>query len=193
MIVHLVIVLLIFIVVSTAHELSHFFSLRFFGLPVYRLSFGFGPVLFRKALTNGPVQEISFKLLPFTLGTSFDVDNPKFLRLSHWSKIIIFASGSFCNFVLAFIASLFIDYGSALKPSSIPNDLEDITRIFIVLNLLLAIFNLFPLSRFDGGYIFDSIVAKYGARWPHRAIQDVKIITTALLALLVFYLYRFWI
>ena len=87
---YFVVCLILLVVVCVLHELGHMLALRLFRVPIYRLTIGFGPVLFKKRLTNSAIGEIVLKWFPFTLGSAFDGDHPQFQKLGFLPRILIF-------------------------------------------------------------------------------------------------------
>jgi len=70
--------IIILLISSIAHELGHILALLAFGVPVHKLSVGFGPVWCGKNLKGQKIKRIRIKIVPFGLGAAFDGDNPRF-------------------------------------------------------------------------------------------------------------------
>lgn len=132
-----VITLLILGLIIFLHELGHFATAKYFGMPVSEFSIGMGPVIFKK--TKGSTQ-YSLRLIPIGGFVSIDgmieasrddKDFEKFTDeeieeynkngfMSHpkYQKIIVLSAGVIMNFATAFIAailySLFVGKGFEL-------------------------------------------------------------------------------
>ncbi len=193
MLIHWIVVFLVFLVTSIAHELGHMLTLLAFRIPIHRLKFGFGPVIWGKNFKNSVVKRLRIGLFPFGVGAGFDGDHLKFKLLGFWAKIFVFFSGTLLNLIIAVLVSFFVGFGNVIQPSVKPNDIVDISRIFVVLNLMLGIFQLLPFTRFDGGRIFDEIVRRYFSHKSDFFISNLKTTITVVLTSAIFYVYHFWI
>ena len=192
MFIHWFLVFLIFVVVSLAHELGHILALLAFRVPIHGFKVGFGPVIWGKNFKKSAVKRLRVGLIPFGVGVGFDGDHFRFKSLGFWVKVLVFSSGVLLNAVIAVIVSFFVGFGDVMKPSPQPNDLVDISRIFVVLNLMLAMCQLLPFARFDGGKILNEVTKKYLHRKDVFFVSNLKISITILLTTIIFHIYRFW-
>jgi len=106
------------------HELGHFIAARACGISVMQAGFGWGPKLFGTQV--GGI-EYCFRLLP--VGAYVRLDMAELQKRPLIQQLIVLLAGVAVNLVLAFIG-----WGS----------------FFGIINLALAIGNLFPLYQFDG-------------------------------------------
>ena len=106
------------------HELGHFLAARIYRIPVTQVGFGWGPKLFNIRANS---VEYCFRMLP--VGAYVRMDMAELQRRPLIQQLIVLLAGIAVNLVLAGIA-----WGS----------------FFGLINLALAIGNLFPLYQFDG-------------------------------------------
>src|SRR5262245_9337242 len=106
------------------HELGHFVAARACGISVTQAGFGWGSKLFGAQV--GGI-EYCFRLLP--LGAYVRLDMVELQKRPLIQQLIVLLAGVAVNLVLAFIG-----WGS----------------FFGIVNLALAVGNLFPLYQFDG-------------------------------------------
>ena len=86
---------------------------------------------------------------------TFNLNNPR------KDIVKVAAAGPISNLLLAFFG-YFIMYFMFTFTNSLFNDsLHLFFRIFIQINIYLAIFNLIPIYPLDGGQIFGNIISKY--------------------------------
>jgi Zn-dependent protease len=94
----------------------------------------------------------------------------------------IAAAGPLSNLILAFVSIiLFILLGFFLKDIVAYEALRTVLRNFVVLNVLLCVFNLIPLHPLDGGKILERFIPSDWNRW----IEDNQM--TLNIALIVFF------
>ena len=79
------------------------------------------------------IEKISFKVY----GINIEIENERYLQ--NYKEVILLLGGSLANFLSAAVIYLFL------------SDLN----IFIMTNLILGIFNLFPVDSLDGGKIIN--------------------------------------
>jgi len=185
--------IIILLISSIAHELGHILALLAFGVPVHKLSVGFGPVWCGKNLKGQKIKRIRIKIVPFGLGAAFDGDNPRFQSLGFWQKMIIFSAGVLVNIAIAGIVFLLSRPLDVLQPTHSGHDPVNITRAFVVLNLMVALFQLLPFSKFDGGRMFDCTLKKIFPKSKPNSVINLKILIALLVGFLIFHIYRAWI
>ena len=85
----------------------------------------------------------------------FNLNNPK-------SDIIkVAAAGPISNLVLAFLGTFVIHLFFYFLPTLYSETLSLFLRIFIQINIFLAIFNFLPIYPLDGGQIFGNLISRY--------------------------------
>jgi len=113
----IVIGILAFGLIIAIHELGHYISARVLNVKVNEFAIGMGPKLLSK---QGAETLYSLRALPFggfcsMEGEHEEGDEPdprSFLSQKIWKRIVILASGSFANFIAAFIIILILTAGA---------------------------------------------------------------------------------
>tara|TARA_B110000263_G_scaffold166674_1_gene145106 strand:- start:2785 stop:3444 length:660 start_codon:yes stop_codon:yes gene_type:complete len=86
---------------------------------------------------------------------TFNLNNPR------TDMVKVAAAGPISNLILA-LTGYFLMYSMFTFASTLFNDsIHLFFRIFIQINIYLAIFNLIPIYPLDGGQIFGNIISKY--------------------------------
>ena len=146
------------------HEFSH-------GYMAYRL--GDNTAFHSGRLTLNPIKHldpIGSVLLPFILiisHSSFVVGwarpvpyNPNNLRDKKYGEMLVAFAGVFANLVIALIFGLLIRFGYLLGLGVYSPDLPfyKISSTIVLLNLVLAVFNLVPIPPLDGSKVLFSFL-----------------------------------
>ena len=98
------------------------------------------------ALLNGPVFGWA-KPVPI---------NPYNLRYHKWGELLVALAGPVSNLAIAVI------FGLAIRFIDLPSGLLQLFSVIVLLNLVLAIFNLIPIPPLDGSHILLTLLP---ARW----------------------------
>lgn len=106
------------------HEVGHFLAARICRVPVTQAGFGWGPRLF-----GFRVKEVDYQLHTLPIGAYIRMDMSVLQRRPLFQQLFVLLAGVAVNFVLSVIAS---------------------GTFFGMLNLVLAVGNLFPLYQQDG-------------------------------------------
>jgi Zn-dependent protease len=167
----IIVVAIMLLVGFPVHEFSH-------ALAAYRL--GDSTARFMGRLTLNPVAHfdpLGGILLAITMvsGTGFAFGwakptpvNPRNLEYGQWGEAIVAAAGPISNFVLAIAAALPLRYilANPTIGSEIPVLALQILLLFIQINLVLMIFNLFPIPPLDGSKVlFAFLPPQVAWRW----------------------------
>lgn len=152
------IVVLIFSVVI--HEVSHGYAAFLLGDSTAR---------YEGRLTLNPIKHLDIfgsillPLLLFISGSNFLIGwakpvpfNPYNLRNQRWGEAIVAIAGPLSNIAVALLFGLIIRFGLSTGLIENFNILKAITMI-VLINLLLAVFNLIPIPPLDGSKILFSI------------------------------------
>jgi len=81
--------------------------------------------------------------------------NPLNLRNHKMGNLIVSISGIVANLLIAIIFALFIRFGAVL---GLPLDFYKISSIIVIVNLVLALFNLIPIPPLDGSKVLFSFL-----------------------------------
>jgi Zn-dependent protease len=106
------------------------------------------------------------------------------LQGGRWGEAIVAAAGPLSNLVLAIAAALPLRYliGNETLAAQVPELVFQILFTFIVINVVLMIFNLFPIPPLDGSKMLHAILP-YEAQKGYEQIEQYGFV---LLFLLVF-------
>ena len=158
-----VISIIILILSVVVHEVSHGFMADKLGDPTARLQ---GRLTLNPLKHLDPVGSIIVPLITsmagFTFGWAKPVEyNPYNLKNKRQGELLIALAGPFSNILIAIIFSLIIRgallYGGSVGP------FVEISAYIVLINLILAIFNLIPLPPLDGSKILFSVLPnQYG-------------------------------
>lgn len=152
------IVILIFSVV--VHEVAH-------GYAAYML--GDGTAKYQGRLTLNPIKHLDMfgsiilPLLLFISNAGFLIGwakpvpyNPYNLRNQRWGEAIVAFAGPLSNILIALVFGLLIRISLSMDLIKNPEILR-ITSYIVLINLLLAIFNLIPIPPLDGSKIVFTV------------------------------------
>lgn len=170
------------------HEVSHGYAAR---------SLGDRTAEYAGRLTLNPLKHIDWLgsvILPLLLvfsGSSFLIGwakpvpyNPYNLRNQKWGEAYVAGAGPLSNIILALFFGLIIRFGSygILPPAFI-----EISFMIVLINIVLAIFNLVPIPPLDGSKILFSFL-------PQRLQilrRDMERYSLVFLVIFIFFLWQF--
>jgi Zn-dependent protease len=151
-----IIVLILSVVI---HEVSHGYA---------ALAMGDVTAKYAGRLTLNPIKHIDpvgsilvpliFLILPgsLMLGWAKPVPyNPYNLRNQRWGELVVAAAGPLSNIVLAIVFGLLIRFAGVL---GLPLIFIDLALIVVIVNLVLAVFNLIPVPPLDGSKILFALL-----------------------------------
>jgi len=133
------------------HEVSHGYAAEILGDPTARLQ---GRLTLNPLKHLDPVGSIIIPILTsltgFTFGWAKPVPyNPYNLRNQKWGELVVAAAGPLANIFLALVFGLLIrSVGATLSVAFV-----NIASTIVIINLMLAIFNLIPVPPLDGSKI----------------------------------------
>jgi len=108
--------------------------------------------------------------------------NPYNLRDQRWGTALVAVAGVVSNLILAIIFGLLIRFSSEL---GIPSSFVSVANIIVILNLVLAIFNLIPLPPLDGSKVLFSLLP-YRYSYIQEAMERNALIIMGVLIFLIF-------
>jgi Zn-dependent protease len=149
------------IIAITFHEAAHGYVARFFG---DNTAWQFGRVTLNPFKHIDPIGTVLLPLLlfvarsPFLFGYAKPVPvNFGALRNPRRDMVLVAASGPAMNLILAVIAALSFHLIGYL-PDTVAGWISENLRNSLVINVILAIFNLLPLPPLDGGRIIVGLL-----------------------------------
>jgi len=141
------------------HELAHGYAALWMGDPTAK---------YACRLTMNPIKHLDWfgsvivplvmAILPgnFILGWAKPVPyNPYNLKNLRWGELVVAIAGPISNLVLALIFGIFFRYGVSF---GFEESIMQITLYVVVINVALAIFNLFPVPPLDGSKILFALL-----------------------------------
>jgi Zn-dependent protease len=184
--------IVVLIISVMLHELSHGYMADFLGDPTARLA---------GRLTLNPLKHLDVygsvvvplitSMLGFTFGWAKPVPyNPYNLKNKRSGEFLIAIAGPVSNIAIALVFGIIIrlvvnQYSTSIS-ASISSFLE-ITSYIVLINIVLAIFNLIPVPPLDGSKLLFSILPQqYG-----RARMVLESYGMILIVIVVFFLWEF--
>jgi Zn-dependent protease len=172
----IIVVAIMLLVGFPVHEFSH-------ALAAYRL--GDSTARFMGRLTLNPIVHFDplggiLLAVTFLLGSSFAFGwakptpvNPNNLQGGRMGEAIVAAAGPISNLVLAVAAALPFRYILANPglEAQIPTIVLDVLFYFVLINLVLMVFNLFPIPPLDGSKVLFAFLPPQVA-WRWRPILE---------------------
>jgi Zn-dependent protease len=148
------------------HELSHGYAAVALGDPTPRIQ---GRLTLNPLKHLDPVGSVLVPIITslfgFTFGWAKPVQwNPYNLKNPRSGEVIIAAAGPTCNILIAIIFSLLIRLSELPNFVSFSASFIQISSYVVLINIVLALFNLVPLPPLDGSHILFSLLPP---RWSH--------------------------
>jgi len=167
------------------HELSHGYVADLLGDPTPRL---------QGRLTLNPFKHLEFfgslvvplitSLVGFTFGWAKPVQwNPYNIKNKRMGEFLISIAGPASNIVLALVFGMAIRFGFDLLPQSFLT----IATYVVIINIVLAVFNLVPVPPLDGSKILFSIIPARYAQFR----ENFERYSIFLILIFIFFLWRY--
>lgn len=80
--------------------------------------------------------------------------NPYNLRPGRWSEAIVAGAGPLSNIVIALV------FGSIMRMGALGSGINDVLFLVVVMNVMLCIFNLFPIPPLDGSKVLMAMLPR---------------------------------
>ena len=181
--------IVILIISVMVHEIAHGFTALFLGDKT---------ALYAGRLTLNPIKHIDWVgsiFLPLILvlsGTGFVVGwakpvpyNPYNLRNQRWGELAVASAGIIVNLLIVLLFGFIIKIGATYFPDFVNGQFFTITKIIVLLNIVLALFNLVPIPPLDGSKILFALLH-------HRARKFQNFLQTFSLPILIFFIIFLW-
>lgn len=139
------------------HEVSHGYAARALGDPTAALQgrLTLNPIKHLDMVGSFIVPVIGFFAGGFIFGWAKPVPyNPYNLRNQRWGEALVAGAGPAVNILIAVIFGLIIRFGLG----SLPASFIDIAGLAVLINLILAFFNLIPIPPLDGSKILFALL-----------------------------------
>lgn len=171
------------------HEISHGYAAEMQGDPTARMQ---GRLTLNPIKHIDPIGSILVPLFLFLSNASFLIGwakpvpfNPYNLRNQRWGEAIVAIAGPAMNILIALIFGLFLRFYPIM---TLAPQIVDIIVSIVVINLVLAVFNMVPVPPLDGSKILFALFPN--SLMPLRAFLEKY--SFALVLILVFFLWK-WI
>lgn len=161
-----------FLIAVAFHEVAHGYAAYMLGDPTAKNA---GRLSLNPMVHVDPVGSLMF-LISYMVGFGFGWAkpvpvNPALLRNPRRDDIIVSLAGVTANFILMVISIIllksiyaFVPYQFAQENSNLMIIIIKIISLFIMLNMILIIFNLIPIPPLDGSHVLMSILPLNQAR-----------------------------
>ncbi len=167
------------------HELSHGYAAELLGDPTPRL---------QGRLTLNPLKHLDLfgsfivpiitSMAGLTFGWAKPVQwNPYNVKNKRWGELIISLAGPLSNLIIAIVFGTIVRYFQ----DSLPGSFIQISAYIILINIVLAVFNLIPLPPLDGSKVLFSILPPSAI----RVRETLERYSIFFFLILVFFLWRF--
>ena len=175
-----VLILLAVLIASlSVHEAAHAYAADRLGDPTARQ---LGRLSLNPAVHVDPIGTLLFPLIAFMTGFPLigwakpvPVD-PRYLRHPKRDFAVIAAAGPISNLVIALVAAVALE---VVRSFAVPGDIAglavarpaiQILRLFVLLNVLLAVFNMIPVPPLDGGNVLLGVLP----RRPAHVVEQLR-------------------
>ena len=138
------------------HEVSHGYAALYLGdqTAKYQGRLTLNPLKHLDPVGSLLVPLLSYQLGGFIIGWAKPVPyNPYNLRPGRWSEAMVAGAGPLSNITIALIFGLILRFGGGVAS---PAFLE-ITKVIVLVNIILAVFNLMPIPPLDGSKLLFAI------------------------------------
>lgn len=109
--------------------------------------------------------------------------NPYNLRNKRWGELIVAIAGPISNIIIAAVFGALIRFSEVL---GLGQSFVQLSLTVVIINVVLAIFNMMPIPPLDGSKIFFALAPRYTDRLK-RALDNYSII---ILVLFIFFVWR---
>ena len=178
-------IIAILIMSVVIHEISHGFTAEALGDPTARLAgrLTLNPVPHLDLVGSFIVPVLTFFVAGFIFGWAKPVPyNPYNLKYPRYGAALVAVAGPAANLVIAFIFGLLIRFSPSLGLSS---SFLEIASIVVLLNIVLAFFNMIPIPPLDGSKVLFSLL-------PHRLYYIQEFLERYWMFTILFLIFFLW-
>ncbi|MEK7176133.1 MAG: site-2 protease family protein [Patescibacteria group bacterium] len=175
--------ILILIMSIVMHEVSHGYAASLLGDETarYQGRLTLNPLKHLDITGSLLIPAISYLLGGFIIGWAKPVPyNPYNLRPGRWSEAIVAGAGPLSNITIAVIFGLLLRTGVASGLAFV-----QITSVIILINIILAVFNLMPVPPLDGSKLLFAL-------FPNKLFQMRSFFDKYGLMLIIFFIFFLW-
>ncbi len=165
------------------HEVSHGYAASLLGDETarYQGRLTLNPLKHLDITGSLLIPAISYLLGGFIIGWAKPVPyNPYNLRPGRWSEAIVAGAGPLSNITIAVIFGLLLRTGVASGLAFV-----QITSVIILINIILAVFNLMPVPPLDGSKLLFAL-------FPNKLFQMRSFFDKYGLMLIIFFIFFLW-
>ena len=142
------------------HEVSHGYAASFLGDETARYEgrLTLNPLKHLDPMGSFIIPLVSYLSVGMLFGWAKPVPyNPYNLRPGRWSEAMVAAAGPASNLAVAIVFSLFLRIVTGSASGIASPALLEVTSIVILINIVLAIFNLIPIPPLDGSKLLFAL------------------------------------
>lgn len=167
------------------HELSHGYTAYYLGDPTAKYA---GRLTLNPFKHLDPVGSVLVPIITsfagFVFGWAKPVPyNPYNLRNMRRDELLVAAAGPLSNISVAVLFGIIMRFGISF--GLLPLSFVKIASLVVVINLVLAIFNLIPIPPLDGSKILFNLL-------PHRFFYVVEFLSRYGFIILLFFIFFLW-
>ena len=177
--------ILILIMSIVVHEVAHGYAAMLLGdnTAKYEGRLTLNPIKHLDPVGSFIVPLLSYQLGGFIIGWAKPVPyNPYNLRPGRWSEAIVAGAGPLSNITIAIIFG-FVVRGAVATGGSLA--LVEISSLIVLINIILAVFNLMPIPPLDGSKLLFAL-------FPENLSQFRAFFERYGMILLIFFVFFLW-
>ncbi|MBI2175595.1 MAG: site-2 protease family protein [Parcubacteria group bacterium] len=166
------------------HEVSHGFVAHALGDPTakYEGRLTLNPLRHLDPVGSVIVPALTYLLGGFIIGWARPVPyNPYNLRNQKWGPAAVGIAGPLSNIAVAVVFGLVVRFGAGALPVSFLS----VSALIVLINLILAVFNLVPVPPLDGSKVLFALL-------PYRLLRVQEFLERYGLFVLFFFVFFLW-
>ncbi|MBI2048791.1 MAG: site-2 protease family protein [Parcubacteria group bacterium] len=166
------------------HEVSHGFVAHALGDPTakYEGRLTLNPLRHLDPVGSVIVPALTYLLGGFIIGWARPVPyNPYNLRNQKWGPAAVGIAGPLSNIAVAVVFGLVVRFGAGALPVSFLS----VSALIVLINLILAVFNLVPVPPLDGSKVLFALL-------PYRLLRVQEFLERYGLFVLFFFIFFLW-